>query len=178
MKYYYGYIEYAQDFGFLEENNENITPDMVEISEEEHNQLLLENSQGRMIVLYEGQVFTALPNQYIQEGNHFIVNPNYEQQQADLRRAKFYGDFFQTSLGFIRRKVSMKTGETKDFLTDLLPVISMAVSQGQAVNIITYREPDFTQEVTDWESLQTVKIATPQFIQECFNQVSTDFTGL
>lgn len=117
------------------------------------------------------------PDKYIYSEGDIIVNPNYEQEEAEKRRVQFNLDFFQTSLGYIRRKVSMKTGETKDFLTDLLPVISMAVSQGQQVNIITYREPDFTQEVTDWESLQTVKIATPQFIQECFNQVSRDFTG-
>lgn len=118
------------------------------------------------------------PDKYIYSNGEVIVDPEYENKQAEKRRAQFHLDFFNSSMGYIRRKVSMKTGETKDFLTDLLPVISMAVSQGQAVNIITYSEPDFTQEVTDWESLQTVKIATPQFIQECFNQVSTDFTGL
>ena len=117
-------------------------------------------------------------NKYIYSNETIILNPNYEQQQEEKRRTQFHLDFFNSSLGYIRRKVSMKTGETKDFLTDLLPVISMAVSQGQQVNIITYSEPDFTQEVVDWEELQTIKIVTPQFIQECFNQVSIDFTGL
>ena len=101
------------------------------------------------------------------------IIPDYEA----IRREQFHRDFFNTSLGYIRRKVSMKTGETKDFLTDLLPVISIAVQGGQTVNIITYREPDFTHDIEDWEALQEVKQATPQFIQDCFNQVSTDFTG-
>lgn len=116
---------------------------------------------------------------YIYSNGEIILNPDWEQIQADKRRTQFYGDFFATSLGFIRRKVSMKTGETKDFLTDLLPVISMAVNNGQVVSIITYREPDsWLQDVTNWEELQEIKQATSQFVLECFNQVSVDFTGL
>ena len=115
---------------------------------------------------------------YMWNGTDVVNNPDYEEMQANKRREQFNKDFFQTSLGYIRRKVSMKTGETKDFLTDLLPVISMAVNQQQPVQIITYKEPDFTKEITDWESLQEIKLATPVFIQECFNQVSTDFTGI
>ena len=122
--------------------------------------------------------YLKTPEKYIYSNGEVVINSNYEQEQANKREAEFNKDFFNTSLGYIRRKVSMKTGETKDFLTDLLPVISMAVSQQQVVNIITYIEPDFTKDITDWESLQEIKQATPQFIQECFNQVSTDFTGV
>ena len=121
---------------------------------------------------------TFNPNMWLLKDDEIVPNPNYEQEQAEKRRVQFHLDFFSTSLGYIIRKVSMKTGETKDFLTDLLPVISMAVNSGQQVSIITYEEPDFTQEVINWEELQTVKVATPQFIQECFAQVSTDFTGV
>ena len=122
--------------------------------------------------------FNEDPDRYMWNGSEIVENPDYEQQQANKRRKQFNKDFFNTSLGYIRRKVSMKTGETKDFLTDLLPVISMAVNSGQSVTIITYAEPDFTHDITDWESLQEIKAATPQFIMECFNQVSTDFTGV
>lgn len=126
--------------------------------------------------LYNDYLLT--PEKYIYSNGEIILNPNYEQQQAEKREEQFKKDFFETSLGWIRRKVSMKTGEIKDFLTDLLPVISLAVNSLQTVNIITYKEPDFTKEITDWESLQVVMPATPQFIQECFNQVSKDFTGI
>lgn len=122
--------------------------------------------------------FLKNPNKYIYFNDNIIINPNYEQEQAIKRETEFKKDFFETSLGWIRRKVSMKTGETKDFLTDLLPVISLGVQSGQTVSIITYTPPDFTQEEVDWESLQTLKTATPVFIQECFNQVSKDFTGV
>lgn len=88
---------------------------------------------------------------------------------------QFNKDFFKTSLGYIRRKVSMATGETKDFLSDLLPTISMGVQMGSPVQIITYDKPDFTQEITDRISLQSVKTVTAEFVQECFMQLSNDF---
>ena len=88
---------------------------------------------------------------------------------------QFNKDFFQTSLGYVRRKVSMATGETKDFLSDLLPTISMGVQMGQPVTIITYNKPDFTQEITDWTAFQNEQTVTAKFVQECFLQLSNDF---
>lgn len=114
---------------------------------------------------------------YIYQDGELVLNPNYEAEQIEAKREQFNKDFFQTSLGYIRRKVTMKTGETKDFLSDLLPVISMGVQSGQAVTIIAYKEPDFTQDVTDWEALQEAKTVTPEFVQECFMRLSFDFTG-
>lgn len=116
-------------------------------------------------------------DKYIYQDGELVLNPNYETEQTQARQEQFNKDFFLTSLGYIRRKVTMKTGETKDFLSDLLPVISMGVNSGQIVTIITYKEPDFTQDVTDWEALQEVKTVTPEFIQECFARLSSDFTG-
>ena len=99
----------------------------------------------------------------------------WEQEQIEARKAQFNKDFFLTSLGYVRRKVSMATGETKDFLSDLLPTISMGVNLGQPVSIITYSEPNFTVNEQDWESLQSVKTVDAQFVQECFLQLSNDF---
>ena len=116
-------------------------------------------------------------NYYIYKNGEVVLNPNYEQEQADKRQADFEKEFFNTSLGWIRRTVTMADGGTKDFLSDLLPAISMALNMGQAVNIITYKTPDFTHDITDWTIYQEVKQATPQFIQECFNQLNNDFIG-
>ena len=91
------------------------------------------------------------------------------------REEQFNKDFFNTSLGYIRRKVSMATGETKDFLSDLLPTISMGIQMGQPVQIIAYDKPDFTQEITNWTVLQNVQTVTAEFVQECFLQLSNDF---
>lgn len=110
----------------------------------------------------------------------FTDTVEYEQQQIQAKKFQFNQEFFLTSLGYIRRKVSMSTGETKDFLSDLLPVISMGIQTGQTVPIITYSLPDFSQELTKeyLESLQTVKNVTAQFVQECFLQLSNDFVPM
>lgn len=94
---------------------------------------------------------------------------------AKEREEQFNKDFFNTSLGYIRRKVTMATGETKDFLSDLLPTISMGVQMKKPVQIIAYDKPDFTQEITDWTVLQNEKTVTAEFVQECFLQLSNDF---
>lgn len=112
---------------------------------------------------------------YIYSNGQIILNPNYEQKQAEKRQSDFETEFFNTSLGWIRRQVNMKDGSTKDFLSDLLPAISMALNSGTATPIITYKTPDFTHDITDWTIYQEIKQVTPQFIQECFNQLSADF---
>lgn len=103
------------------------------------------------------------------------LNPDYEQEEAEKRENKFNNEFFKTSLGYIRRKVTMKDGSHKDFLSDLLPIISMGVQTGTSVTILTYDKPDFTQEVIDWEEYQHQVTVTPAFIQECFLQLQADF---
>ena len=119
-----------------------------------------------------------------QEGET-IITKRYEIKAnpvptTEEKQTRFNKEFFNTSLGYIRRKVNMSTGETKDFLSDLLPVISMGVQSGQTVPIITYNLPDFSKELTTeyLESLQTVKNVTAQFVQECFLQLSNDFVPM
>lgn len=114
------------------------------------------------------------------DGEVIDNSDEYKQEQIKFKQEEFNKEFFLTSLGYIRRKVSMSTGETKDFLSDLLPVISMGIQSGQTVPIITYSLPDFTQELTKeyLESLQTVKNVTEQFVQECFLQLSNDFVPM
>lgn len=104
-----------------------------------------------------------------------IINPNYEQEQAEKREQAFKQAFFITSLGYVRRSVTMADGSKKDFLSDLLPVISMGVQSGTQVHILTYEEPPFDKDITDWTEYQKQVTVTPQFIQECFLQLSNDF---
>lgn len=104
-----------------------------------------------------------------------VENPDWEEEQARKREEQFNAEFFQTSLGHIRRAVNMANGTKKDFLSDLLPVISMSIQTGQAVNIIAYDKPDFSEDITDWTEYQHIEVVTPQFIQECFLQLSNDF---
>jgi hypothetical protein len=101
---------------------------------------------------------------------HYTPEEKAAQRQADFEKA-----FFNTSLGYVRRSVTMADGSHKDFLSDLLPVISMGVQAGQAVNILTYDEPPFDHDIEDWTEYQHQVIVTAEFIQECFRQLSNDF---
>lgn len=83
-----------------------------------------------------------------------------EEIEAD-RQAQFDRDFFKTSLGYVRRNVSMKTGEVKDFLADILPVLEVGVP------IIFY----------DRDLNQSKKMVTEVFLAECKEQILKDFWG-
>lgn len=98
-----------------------------------------------------------------------------DEREFNTRKEHFEREFFNTSLGYIRRQVTMKDGSHKDFLSDLLPTITMALNMGQEVKVIAYNQPDFTQDVEDWTTLQHNETVTAQFIQECFLQLSADF---
>ena len=107
-----------------------------------------------------------------------VLNPDYEQEEAEIREADFNKAFFQTSLGYVRRSVTMADGSHKDFLSDLLPVISMGVQSGMPVNILTYDKPPFDHDIEDWTEYQNQVAVTAQFIQECFLQLSADFAPI
>ena len=98
----------------------------------------------------------------------------YKEYQKQKQIDKFNSQFFNTSLGYIRRKVTMKDGTHKDFLSDLLPTISMAVNIGQEVKVIAYDMPDF-DNLKPIEEYQHNETVTAQFIKECFMQLSADF---
>lgn len=110
--------------------------------------------------------------QIIEHVTEIIPDPIDEEK---ARREQFHRDFFNTSLGYIRRKVTMQDGSTKDFLSDLLPAIDSSVSKGLTVNVIAYDEPDFTHDITDWTIYQHIQTVTAQFIQECYYQLQNDF---
>ena len=96
--------------------------------------------------------------------NYQLYNGEYltEEEIAEKQQEQFAKDFFNTSLGYVRRKVHMKDGSIKDFLTDILPLLQ------ENVPIITYNL-DGTQNVGI--------MVTEQFIQECKQQLMIDFYG-
>lgn len=135
------------------------------------------SAEGLTCVEITEEIYNNI-ERYIWNGESIVLNPNYEQEQAQKRQSNFETEFFNTSLGWIRRQVNMANGSTKDFLSDLLPIISMALSSGTATQIITYTLPDFTHDIEDWTLYQEIKTVTPQFIQDCFNQLSADFGAI
>lgn len=98
-----------------------------------------------------------------------ITQEELEQRQIKKRQENFNDEFFNTSLGYVRRKVTMKDGRVKDFLTDILPLLQAGVS------IITYNMPDFE---LDEELTQNVGVCvTDVFLDECKHQLLVDFYG-
>jgi len=99
----------------------------------------------------------------IEETENGLIAKGYTQeeieQQKQEQRAK---EFFNTSLGYIKRKVSMLTGETRDFLFDIKPTLAVGVP------IITYNL-DGTQN--------TNVLVTKEFLDECDKQIYKDFYG-
>lgn len=86
----------------------------------------------------------------------------YTQEEIEEQKhQQFLKEFFNTSLGYVRRKVSMQTGETKDFLADILPILQVGIP------ILTYTE----------EGEQNKVLVTEDFIDECKQQVIKDFYG-
>lgn len=112
---------------------------------------------------------------YIVVEGELVLNPDWEEEQYNRREAEFNKAFFNTSLGYVRRAVTMVDGSKKDFLSDLMPTIKMGLESGIPVNILTYDKPPFNKDVTDWTEYQHQVVVTPQFIQECFLQLSNDF---
>ena len=94
--------------------------------------------------------FSAEPEKFIYSDSGIIENPDYAKEQAQAREKTFDEEFFLTSLGYIRRRVTMKDGNTKDFLTDILPLLEIGVP------IISYEKPNFFE--TDFPTQNKNKI--------------------
>lgn len=114
-------------------------------------------------------LYNETPNKYIYSDGEIVENPDYAQEQAQAREVAFNEAFFNTSLGYIRRKVTMKDNSIKDFLTDILPLLQPGVP------IISYDKPDFTMEEMPKQNID--KLVTEEFINECKQQVLKDFYG-
>jgi hypothetical protein len=110
-------------------------------------------------------------DEYVLDGEEYVLKDEYwETEQIQARQEAFNKAFFSTSLGYIRREVSMLDGSAKTFLTDMLPLLVVGLP------ILAYNEPDFTQEV-DMVNYQKQVVVTEQFLAECKNQLIIDFYG-
>ena len=99
---------------------------------------------------------------YLEDENQIIEVAQVVKTPEEAQQEQFQREFFNTSLGYVRRNVNMKNGDVKDFLTDIVPRLKVGVP------IITYNA-DGTQN--------TGVIVTEQFINECDNQLLQDFYG-
>ncbi len=137
------------------------------------------HKRGMMIEETKNDTLYALEKNEIMVNGTPKINPNYEEELSAQRENLFNREFFQTSLGWIRRQVNMKDGSKKDFLSDLLLQIKAGLELGQSVEIITYKQPDFSEEINEsyMQTLQEKKIATLEFVKECLMRTVSDFNG-
>lgn len=107
-------------------------------------------------------VFKVKAGEKLIENNTIVDNPDWENQQESKELEQFARDFFNTSLGYVRRRVTMQTGESRDFLFDIKPTLVVGTP------IITYNT-DGSQNVG--------VLVTEQFLNECGQQIYVDFYG-
>lgn len=138
------------------------------------------HKRGMPIEETEDGTLYALEKNEIMVNGVAEINPNYEEELSEQRENLFNQEFFQTSLGWIRRQVNMKDGSKKDFLSDLLLQIKAGLELGQSVEIITYKQPDFSEDINEayMQTLQEKKTATLEFVKECLMRTVSDFNGV
>lgn len=114
---------------------------------------------------------------------YYVKDPEPEdpeerkKREAKEREENFKKQFFKTSLGWIRKKATMKDGSVDNFLTDDLPLLEIGLRNGFVAKVIVYSTPDFTIDfnILDYQSYVEV---TPQFIGECLQEKQQEFRSL
>lgn len=167
-------VEEKQPLAFDEETNEPIDfetimtkkPVMITVQEKIETQIFDEET---------GEI-TASETKTIEKQEQKFHYETREKEVTDLqawgytreeieqqKQEQFKKDFFETSLGWVRRTVTMQNGVQRDFLFDILPNLEAGVP------IITYNI-DGTQNRD--------MFVTSDFIAQCKQQILKDFYGV
>lgn len=110
----------------------------------------------------EDSQISIIPDGNIPAGWIEVTEEDYKAQKAQEEQEERAKQFFNTSLGYVKRKVTMATGDVRDFLFDIKPTLQVGVP------IITYNL-DGTQN--------RGVVVTEEFLAECDRQVYIDFYG-
>lgn len=113
--------------------------------------------ENKRIEIKNNKLYALADNEIVENGEIVIDNDRPER----LKREQFEREFFETSLGWVRRQVTMQDGTVKNFLTDILPLLVVGV------DVLTY----------DTELNQSKVTVTNEFLNECKNQLLQDFYG-
>ena len=120
-------------------------------------------ADNKRIEKYDNTLYALAENEIVENGEIVIDN----ERIARLQREEFERQFFNTSLGWVRRKVHMQTGEVWDFLKDIVKPGLLGKP------IVTYTPNEDYTNLTQNKGI----IVTEQFLQECENQIHKDFYG-
>lgn len=101
------------------------------------------SGEGLICIEISEEIYDNIDH-YIYEDGEIVINPNYEEEQANIRKALFLQDFFKVEgYGYYRKqpKGYQSAVESMNVLFNIANV-----TQGvQAGLIIFYQEPDFTK---------------------------------
>ena len=89
-KFYYGLVDAeANAYGFIDEDDSRRTEDFIELSYLQWKNLLDEQSEGKKIVMYNGEVFTAERDKYYldETGWHERTDEEVEEIREAERKA-------------------------------------------------------------------------------------------
>lgn len=112
---YYG-TKNNKDYGFYEENFDNA----IEITDEYWTQLIISQTQGKMIIPYEGSVISADPSEYTFTDNKWVKLSETEKQanqltiQNEIRKNEILTELEELDIKRIRAlaEPSLKDEET------------------------------------------------------------------
>jgi hypothetical protein len=117
------------------------------------------------------------------ENIYFVKNGNIvPKNKMEIEQKEYWEtNFFNTSLGWVRREPTLANGTKDNFLNNNLPLFAFALASGQAAVLpIAYQLPDFTKELSE-DYLKGLQLRnqpiTPQFISDCMLVKMADFTG-
>ena len=83
-------------------------------------------------------------NKYIVQNGELVLNPDYDQEEADTREAKFKADFFEIpNFGWFRKQPKGYSSAVESLNTAFNAVTIM--QKLPAGMLIFYQEPDFTK---------------------------------
>lgn len=112
---------------------------------------------------------------YIWDGSDVVLNPNYDEEQAEIREADFKKQFFKVDNFGWYRKQPKGYQSAVESMNVLFNIANM--TQGiQAGLVIFYQEPDFTQpEQCTEEWLVNHQIIMPAMTLQEFMQLYVAF---
>lgn len=129
MKFYYGYI--TDGWGFVDENDPRVdTENMVELTEEEHLELLQGQSSGLDIVYYDGKVFNAEPDYYyVDDNNEWQKRTEEEVEEIRYKRNRQHLDSLILTPSDVERALYKAKGmdfeDLKALIAEQIPTIDI-----------------------------------------------------
>lgn len=121
-KFYYGLVDAESNaYGFIDEDDDRRTEDFIELTYEQWQALLNEQSNGREIVMYNGEVFTAERDKYYldETGWHERTDAEVEEirkaEQKSARISELYARLDELDAKAVRPLRAITSGTATEY---------------------------------------------------------------